>query len=218
MHRASVTVTSPYNWMSRQTSPKCHIYWLTCGMSGRKRLGRTFCLAKSLGRLQRQRTFMIQWMIAWRITELTAQTTSEYVHMAPRWWLADTRESCKESKMSPPVPVQHTVLFCRETRLLQWTLNQGFMRLWTLPWPLWTLLKQEPLCEDVGSDHHSLFTHTEVRWLSRGLMHPRLFSPREELCMFLSDKRPDLAEYLSDEKWLVHIGYLADIFRNKQAQ
>ena len=54
--------------------------------------------------------------------------------------------------------------------------------------------------------------HTEVRWLPRGRMLTRLFSLREELCIFLSDKRPDLAEYLRDVKWLAQISYLADIF------
>ena len=49
------------------------------------------------------------------------------------------------------------------------------------------------LCEEVRADHHSLFIHTEVRWLSRGRTFPRLFSPREELCIFLSDKRPELS-------------------------
>ena len=48
--------------------------------------------------------------------------------------------------------------------------------------------------------------HTEVIWLSR------MFSLRKELCIFLSDKRPDLAEYLSDEKWVAQLSYLADIF------
>ena len=30
-------MTSPYNWMSRQTCPKCHTYWRTCAVSGGKR-------------------------------------------------------------------------------------------------------------------------------------------------------------------------------------
>ena len=34
------------------------------------------------------------------------------------------------------------------------------------------------LCEEVGADHHSLFMHTEVRWLSHGWMLTRLFSLR----------------------------------------
>ena len=38
------------------------------------------------------------------------------------------------------------------------------------------------------------------------------FSLREKLCSFLSDKRPNLAEYLCDEKWLAQLSYLADIF------
>jgi len=68
------------------------------------------------------------------------------------------------------------------------------------------------LCEEVGSDHHSLLMHTDVRWLSRGNMLTRLFSLREELHTFLSDKKPELAELLKDEKWLAQLSYLADIF------
>ena len=56
------------------------------------------------------------------------------------------------------------------------------------------------LCEEVGTDHHFLFIHTEVRWLSRERILTRLFIPREELCIFFFDKRPDLTEYLSEEK------------------
>lgn len=68
------------------------------------------------------------------------------------------------------------------------------------------------LCEEVGSDHHALLMHTEVRWLSRGHMLMRLFSLREELHTFLSDKKPELAELVKDEKWLALLSYLADVF------
>ncbi len=68
------------------------------------------------------------------------------------------------------------------------------------------------LCEEVGADYHTLLMHTDVRWLSRGRVLMRLFSPREELRDFLADKRPDLAEFLDDDKWLAQLSYLSDIF------
>ena len=43
------------------------------------------------------------------------------------------------------------------------------------------------LCEEVGADHHSLFMHIGVRWLSRGRMFTLLLSLREELCIFFID-------------------------------
>ncbi len=68
------------------------------------------------------------------------------------------------------------------------------------------------LCEEVGADYHTLLMHTDVRWLSRGQVLMRLFSLREELRDFLADKRPDLAEFLDDDKWLAQLSYLSDIF------
>ncbi len=68
------------------------------------------------------------------------------------------------------------------------------------------------LCEEVGADYHTLLMHTDVRWLSRGRVLMRLFSLREELRDFLADKRPDLAEFLDDDKWLAQLSYLSDIF------
>lgn len=68
------------------------------------------------------------------------------------------------------------------------------------------------LCEEVGAEYVSLLLHTEVRWLSRGRMLTRLFNLREELCTFLSEKKPELAGFFNDEKWLLQLSYLADIF------
>ena len=61
------------------------------------------------------------------------------------------------------------------------------------------------LCEEVGADYISLLMHTEVRWLSRGRMLTRLFSLREEVYTFLSEKKPDLADFFNDDKWLLQL-------------
>lgn len=55
-------------------------------------------------------------------------------------------------------------------------------------------------CEEVGADHHSLLMHAEVRWLSRVRMLTRLFSLGEELCTFLSEKKPKLADFMNDDE------------------
>ena len=68
------------------------------------------------------------------------------------------------------------------------------------------------LCEEVGADYISLLMHTEVRWLSRGLMLARLFNLMEKLCAFLSEKKPELADFFNDDKWLLQLNYLTDIF------
>lgn len=48
--------------------------------------------------------------------------------------------------------------------------------------------------------------------LSCGWMLTHLFSLMEELCKFLSEKKHKLAGFLNDEKWLLQLSYLTDIF------
>ena len=69
------------------------------------------------------------------------------------------------------------------------------------------------LCEDMGSLHTSLLLHTEVRWLSRGKTLTRLFEMKPEVRIFLIDDDFSLGDRLCDERWLMKLAYLADIFK-----
>lgn len=69
------------------------------------------------------------------------------------------------------------------------------------------------LCTEMDSDHEALLFHTEVRWLSKGNMLGRLYELREEVEIFLVDKKMnDLLEKFSDPTSQMNLAYLVDIF------
>jgi len=69
------------------------------------------------------------------------------------------------------------------------------------------------LCEDMGNLHTSLLLHTEVRWLSRGKTLTQLFEMKPEVRIFLIDDDFALGDRLCEERWLMKLAYLADIFK-----
>ncbi|KAE8284595.1 Zinc finger MYM-type protein 6 [Larimichthys crocea] len=68
------------------------------------------------------------------------------------------------------------------------------------------------LCEDIEADHIQLLYHSEVRWLSRGLVLKRLFELRNEVFSFLTEKKSPLTHYYANTKFTAQLAYLCDIF------
>jgi zinc finger BED domain-containing protein 5/7/8/9 len=68
------------------------------------------------------------------------------------------------------------------------------------------------LCEGVDAEHVQLLYHSEVRWLSRGLVLNRLYELRNEVSYFLSEEECPLAQHFTDTNFIAKLAYLCDIF------
>ncbi|XP_013778726.1 protein ZBED8-like [Limulus polyphemus] len=64
----------------------------------------------------------------------------------------------------------------------------------------------------MGSEHSIILLHTDVRWLSRGLILNRVLELLTELEIFLRDRNSKLCEDFADPKFIACLGYLSDIF------
>ena len=67
-------------------------------------------------------------------------------------------------------------------------------------------------CDELSSHYSVLMYFTEVRWLSRGLMHSRIFDLRVEMGILLRDKGSSLSEHFENSKFITAMAYLSDIF------
>ena len=64
----------------------------------------------------------------------------------------------------------------------------------------------------MGAEHEVLLYHTEVCWLLRGQVLKRLFELRKEVSTFLEYKNLEFSNRFDNEKFLLGLAYLADIF------
>ncbi|XP_073711484.1 SCAN domain-containing protein 3-like [Misgurnus anguillicaudatus] len=62
------------------------------------------------------------------------------------------------------------------------------------------------------ADHVQLLYHSEVRWLSRGLVLKRLFELRNEVLSFLTERKSPFAHHYANAQFTAKLAYLCDIF------
>lgn len=67
------------------------------------------------------------------------------------------------------------------------------------------------LCEGMEADHVQLLYHTDVRWLSRGLILKCLFELRKEVLSFLTEKKSPLEHYYTNTTFIAKLAYLCEI-------
>jgi len=68
------------------------------------------------------------------------------------------------------------------------------------------------LCKDTISNYTTFLLHAEVRWLSRGQSLKRLLLLKDEIEIFLNERKCEFAAFFQDDLWLSKLCYLADIF------
>ena len=64
----------------------------------------------------------------------------------------------------------------------------------------------------MGSHHKSLLLHLEMKWLSKGKVLIRLYKLKDEIYLFLIDRKNELASNLTAPDWIVKLLYLSCIF------
>ena len=68
------------------------------------------------------------------------------------------------------------------------------------------------LCRELGSDYEVLLYHSEVRWLSRSEVLKRLQKLKQEVSLFLKNKKCPLSEKFESKSFLYGLSYLVYIF------
>ena len=68
------------------------------------------------------------------------------------------------------------------------------------------------LCKDTDSNYTTFLLHAEVRWLSRGHSLKRLLLLKDEIEIFLTERKCEFAAFFQNGLWLSKLCYLSDIF------
>ena len=68
------------------------------------------------------------------------------------------------------------------------------------------------ICKDTDSNYTTLLLHAEVRWLSRGQSLKRLLLLKDEIEIFLTERKCEFAAFFQNDLWLSKLCYLSDIF------
>ena len=67
-------------------------------------------------------------------------------------------------------------------------------------------------CDKMGSEHTVLLYHTDIGWLSRGLVFSPVFELCEEIETFFRKRKSLLSRHFDDSKFIEALAYLTDIF------
>lgn len=70
------------------------------------------------------------------------------------------------------------------------------------------------LCEEKRAECKALLLHLQVQWLLHGNMLACVYEMREELLIFLTNKRSDYTLLLASNEWCARLADLADIFNH----
>ncbi|XP_057562900.1 protein FAM200B [Hippopotamus amphibius kiboko] len=70
----------------------------------------------------------------------------------------------------------------------------------------------ETFCLEIGANYTHLLYHTKVRWLSQGKILSRVYELRNEIHIFLIERKSHLATVFEDDIWVTKLAYLTDIF------
>ena len=68
------------------------------------------------------------------------------------------------------------------------------------------------ICKDTDSNYTTLLLHAEVRWLSRRQNLKRLLLLKDEIDIFLTERKCEFAAFFQNDLWLSKLCYLSDIF------